>query len=61
MGSGDLNEAATIQHTGVLFMEGEEEPAEIAALKRDLKTMAASFEHSGEWLADNVARALRQR
>jgi hypothetical protein len=44
MGSEDLNEAATIQHTGVLFMEGEEEPAEITALKRDLETMATSFE-----------------
>ena len=52
MGSKDLNEAATIQHTGVLFMEGEEEPAEIAALKQELQTMAASFEHSGEWLAE---------
>jgi hypothetical protein len=52
MGSDDLNEAATIQHTGVLFMEGEEEPAEISALKRDLQTMAAGFESSGEWLAE---------
>jgi hypothetical protein len=53
MGSEDLNEAATmIQHTGVLFMEGEEEPAEIAALKRDLETMATSFEQTGEWLAE---------
>ena len=52
MGSEDLNEAATIQYTGVLFMEGEEEPAEIAALKRDLQTMARSFERSGEWLAE---------
>jgi hypothetical protein len=51
MGSEDLNEAATIQHTGVLFMEGEEEPAEIAALKRDLQSMATSFEQTGEWLA----------
>ena len=66
MGSEDLNEAATIQHTGVLFMEGEEEPAEIAALKRDLQTMATSFEQSGEWLAKamrgswEAARALLQ-
>jgi hypothetical protein len=48
MGSEDLNEAATIQHTGVLFMEGEKEPAEISALKRDLQSMATSFREGGE-------------
>ena len=51
MGSEDLNEAATIQHTGVLFMEGEQEPAEIATLKRDLQAMGASFGEGGEWLS----------
>lgn len=33
MGSEDLNETATIQHTEVLFMEGGAEPAEIVTLK----------------------------
>ena len=50
MGAEDLNETATIQHTGVLFMEGEGEPAEIAALKQDLQAMTTSFEQGGEWL-----------
>jgi hypothetical protein len=62
MGSEDLNEASTIQHTGVLFMEGEEEPAEITALKRDLETLATSFGEGGErhrimandWLSANM-------
>lgn len=50
MGTEDLNEMATIQHTGVLFMEGEGEPAEIGALKQDLQAMVTSFEQGGEWL-----------
>jgi hypothetical protein len=35
-------------------MEGEDEPAEIAALKRDLQTMATSFEQGGQWLAQGM-------
>ena len=51
-GSEDLNEAATIQHTGVLFMEGEGEPAEIAQLKGELASLADGFERTGGWLAE---------
>lgn len=52
MGSEDLNEPSTIQHTGVLFMEGEGEPAEIAQLKRTLASMADDFERTGQWLTE---------
>lgn len=49
-GCEDLNEPATIQHDGVLFMEGEEEPAELTRLKRDLAALADDFASTGEWL-----------
>lgn len=51
MGCEDLNEKATIQHDGLLFMEGEDEPTEIFQLKRDLKNIAEDFQRSGNWLS----------
>jgi hypothetical protein len=55
LGAEDLNELSTIQHTGVLFLEGEGEPAEITTLKRDLKITADDLHGSGAWL--NTAMA----
>lgn len=52
IGSEKLNEAPTIQHTGVLFMEGEGEPGEIAQLKGELASFADGFERTGRWLAE---------
>ena len=40
-----------MQLDGVLFMEGEGEPAEITHLKRDLRTVAADAAEIGEWLS----------
>lgn len=51
LGAEDLNELSTIQHTGVLFLEGEGEPAEITTLKRDLKILAEDLHGSGTWLS----------
>jgi hypothetical protein len=51
MGCEDLNETSSIQHTGVLFMEGEGEPPELSRIKRDLNTFAQDFEQNGEWLS----------
>jgi hypothetical protein len=51
MGCEDLNEEATIQHDGLLFMEGEGEPTEIAQLKRRLKSISEDFEKAGVWLS----------
>jgi hypothetical protein len=51
LGCEDLNETAAIQQSGVLFLEGEGEPPEIARLKRDLQTMAEDFDETGQWLA----------
>jgi hypothetical protein len=50
-GCDDLNETAAVQHDGVLFMEGEREPAEIERLKRDLAIVADDFSETGEWLS----------
>ena len=50
-GTPELNDDRAIETSGVLFMEGEGEPAEIARIKSELQAMAASSEQSGSWLA----------
>jgi hypothetical protein len=54
-GAVDLNDAAAIQLDGVLFMEGEGEPAEITRIKRDLRTVGDDSVVSGDWLASAMA------
>ena len=41
-GAPDLNDDRAIETSGVLFMEGEGEPAEISRIKAELETIAAS-------------------
>jgi hypothetical protein len=50
-GADDLNAPAATQLDGVLFMEGEGEPGEIAHLKRDLRAYAEDSAAAGTWLA----------
>lgn len=50
-GAEDLNAPGLVAETGVLFMEGEGEPAGISSLKRDLETVADGVEEIGGWLA----------
>ena len=50
-GAEDLNDERAIEAAGILFMEGEGEPAEIARIKRDLRAAAASHEQGSAWLA----------
>ena len=50
-GTPDLNDDRAIETSGVLFMEGGGEPAEITRIKSELQTLAASSEQSGSWLA----------
>jgi hypothetical protein len=50
-GAPDLNDDRAIETSGVLFMEGEGEPAEITRIKSELQTIATSSEQSGSWLA----------
>lgn len=49
-GADDINADVALQLDGVLFMEGEGEPAEIARLKRDLRSCADDSSAAGEWL-----------
>ena len=50
-GAVDLNPPGLTAESGILFMEGEDEPAEIAELKRDVADKAAACEQTGEWLS----------
>ena len=50
-GTPDLNDDRAIETSGVLFMEGKGEPAEITRIKSELRTIAASSEQTGSWLA----------
>jgi hypothetical protein len=50
-GAPDLNDDRAIETSGVLFMEGGGEPAEITRIKSELETIAAGSEQSGAWLA----------
>ena len=50
-GTPDLNDDRAIETSGILFMEGEGEPAEIGRIKSELETIAASSEQTGSWLA----------
>jgi hypothetical protein len=51
-GCEDLNEPAAIASDGVLFMEGEGRPRELARLERDLEALADDHAATGAWLAE---------
>jgi hypothetical protein len=51
-GSEDLNDPAALQLGGILFMEGEGQPAELASLIRDLRSAADDYLATGDWLAN---------
>jgi hypothetical protein len=50
-GAPDLNDDRAIETSGVLFMEGGGEPAEIGRMKSELEARAATSEQTGSWLA----------
>ena len=50
-GAEDLNDERAIELAGIMFMEGESEPAEIARIERELEATARENAQSGEWLA----------
>ncbi len=56
-GSEDLNAPGLTEESGVLFMEGEAEPAEIAGMRRDLGLLAADMERTGGWLASAMEQS----
>ncbi len=49
-GSDDLNAEVALQLDGILFMEGEDEPAEVTRMKRDLLAMSEDLLATGSWL-----------
>ncbi|MFA9272921.1 MAG: hypothetical protein ACEQSX_19675 [Baekduiaceae bacterium] len=51
-GARDLNDERAIETLGILFMEGEGEPAEITKLKADLTALADAADGTGTWLAN---------
>jgi hypothetical protein len=56
-GAPDLNDPRAVETSGVLFMEGEGEPAEIAGIKADLARRADEHREAGEWLANAMESA----
>jgi hypothetical protein len=56
-GCDDLNVQTAIETLGVLFLEGEAEPAEIGRIKRELRTQADDHEQTGAWLSEAMRSA----
>lgn len=50
-GARDINAPGLVAESGVLFMESEGEPPEIAGTRRDLAAAAEDLERTGAWLA----------
>jgi len=53
-GCEDLNDKAGIATTGILFMEGEGEPAELLQLKAKLSGMAEGLARASFWLSEKM-------
>jgi hypothetical protein len=51
-GAEDLNDVRAIELAGILFMEGEGEPAEIARIKGELRSASEDNAQAGEWLGN---------
>lgn len=49
-GSEDLNSDVALQLDGILFMEGEGEPAEVTRIKRDVSAIGEESIETGGWL-----------
>jgi len=56
-GAEDLNDERAIESLGILFMEGEGEPAEISRMKSDLASTAQRAEQVGAWLESAMESA----
>lgn len=51
-GADDLNAPGALQLDGILFMEGDAEPAEITSIIRELRTVGEGSVATGTWLAE---------
>lgn len=56
-GAEDLNPPGLVAESGFLFMEGQDDPAEIAQMKRELETRAGDMETVGGWLANAMEQS----
>ena len=56
-GAEDLNAPGLTAETGVLFMEGQGEPAEIKRIRRDLDTVAGDMDQTATWLSAAMEQA----
>ncbi|MBN0042585.1 hypothetical protein JS756_00355 [Streptomyces actuosus] len=56
-GAEDLNAPGLVAEAGVLFMEGEGEPAELQRLKREVRQVADDAEETGAWLTQAMEQA----
>ncbi|MFB0627277.1 hypothetical protein [Streptomyces sp. AB3(2024)] len=56
-GTEDLNAPGLVAESGILFMEGEDEPAELRKLKREVGMLAEDTERGGAWLAHAMEQA----
>ncbi|MGW7356315.1 hypothetical protein ACWGI0_06500 [Streptomyces sp. NPDC054802] len=56
-GAEDLNAPGLVAESGILFMEGEDEPAELQRLKRGVELLADDVEQTGAWLARAMEQA----
>ncbi|MFJ4206428.1 hypothetical protein ACIP2Y_43350 [Streptomyces sviceus] len=56
-GSEDLNAPGLVAESGILFMEGEEEPAELRRLRNEVQVLADDTEQGGAWLAQAMEQA----
>ena len=55
VGCADLNDPAVVATTGVLFMEGAGEPAELTAMRAGWETAATRYRKLSRWLAEHMA------
>ncbi|WP_327134835.1 hypothetical protein OG311_33860 [Streptomyces sp. NBC_01343] len=56
-GTEDLNAPGLVAESGILFMEGEDEPAELRKMKREVGMLAEETEQGGAWLAEAMEQA----
>ncbi|MFE9773443.1 hypothetical protein ACFYOV_17515 [Streptomyces sp. NPDC005931] len=56
-GTEDLNAPGLVAESGVLFMEGEGEPAELQRLRREVRQVADDGEQTAAWLAGAMEQA----
>lgn len=56
-GAEDLNPPGLVSESGILFMEGEGEPAEVKRMKLDLARVADGSEEAGAWLSQAMEKS----